>query len=481
MRIAKPGLVSFSSYLFLFLLIAAIGKDMSAADKPVIDGACSATVLNAPEIQVDDSTDVNAAKDYEAAVGSLLATEKFSALECFAHVARTSKSRMSGGMWKIHMLYFGLAQPQGHATEEDWQTHLDRLKRWMAARPDSVTPTIALADAYIAYADEARGGDTADTVTDSGWRLFGDRLAQAQQMVDKAALSPIKDPELLLAQIGIAWSQAWEPKQMAALVKSAAKFEPGYYYYYRIYSAYLQPKWYGDEGATAQFAAQMADQIGGDDGNIAYFQIAVSQICHCGDDEVELKSLSWPRIQKGFAAQEKRAGSSLYNLNQVTFMATVFDDLLFADQQFQRLGDHWSDEVWHTQSFYQQSKRSAAEIAPTLAANRATADEAAANLKTADGVRYQAEVEQAMATMVKECAETDSSDLNKFTLTLRIGTSGKLEKMTVSPATRLFNCVVKKMWEAEKADKPRMPQAPKPEFWVRLDVDPQSVVAAQGK
>ena len=467
--------LAFAALLLCVCSIPAIAQN-SAKPSP-----CGVTALNPAGVNADDATDANAPTDYQAAIAQLFEAEDFKALDCLAEAARTGKARMAGGMWKIHMLYFGLAQPQGHATDEDWQAHFARLKRWMAANPDSVTPLIAAADAYIAYADEARGDDTADTVTSSGWRLFGERLQMAQDMVDRAAKNPTKDPELLLAQIGIAWSQGWEKPQMASLVKSATKFEPGYYYYYRIYATYLLPKWDGEEGDTQKFMTQIANQLGGDEGDIAYFQIAVSQLCHCGGDQESLKTISWPRVQRGFAAQEKRSGPSLYNMNQVAFMAVMYQDYLFADKQFQRIGDQWVPEIWHDRDWFLSMKKSAAEIAPTLAANQSKASEAEANAKTTEGVRYHDAVQLAMNAIVMECAAADSSDLDPFTINLAIGTDGKLANMNTPRTTHMFSCVMKKMWEAEKAEKPRLPKAPKPAYWVKIDLDPQALVSAQGK
>jgi len=463
------------------LLLASIFSISAMAQTSAKPSACDAAALNAPGINVDDATDANAPMVYQAAIAQLLEAEDFKALDCIANEARTSKARMTGGMWKIHMFYIGLAQPQGHATEEDWQTHFARLKRWMAVSPYSVTPLIAEADAYIAYADEARGGDTADTVTASGWRLFGERLQMAQDMVDRAAKNPAKDPELLLAQIGIAWSQGWEKPHMALLVKSATKFEPSYYYYYRIYATYLLPKWDGEEGDTQKFMTQIANQLGGDEGDIAYFQIAVSQLCHCGGDQDSVKTISWPRVQRGFAAQEKRSGPSLYNMNQVAFMAVMSQDYLFADKQFQRIGDQWVAEIWHDHNWFVSMKKSAAEIAPTLAANQSKASESEANAKTPEGVRYHDAVQQAMNAIVMECAAADSSDLGPFTVNLAIGTDGKLANMNTPSTTKMFGCVMKKMWEAEKTEKPRLPKAPKPAYWVKIDLDPQALVSVQGK
>jgi len=180
----------------------------------------------------------------------------------------------------------------------------------------------------------------------------------------------VKDPELFVVRMQIAQDRGVDRPQMTELLKGAVAFEPGYPYYYSAYASYLLPKWYGKEGDTQNFAAQAADKIGGNAGDILYFQIAAAQIGESSDDAATLKSFSWLRIQKGFAAQEKRAGPSLSNINQVAFLATVFDDPVFADKQFHRLGDRWSAEVWHTPDYFAQTKSSVAEVVTVAAAKQ---------------------------------------------------------------------------------------------------------------
>src|SRR5262249_56790458 len=109
-----------------------------------------------------------------------LANEKFQLLDCLAEAALSKKEKFSGGMWKVHLLYDGLSRPRLHATEEDWKVQLERLEHWMQAEPGSVTAQVALAEAYTNYGWYARGENEADTVSESGWRLFGERLAQAR-------------------------------------------------------------------------------------------------------------------------------------------------------------------------------------------------------------------------------------------------------------------------------------------------------------
>ena len=469
----KPFPILFS--LLLALLIGGVCRKAHAqqAAKPQSCNLASIEALN-----VDDSTDVNAGKEYQSAVGDLLVKEDFATLDCLADSNRLTKARFAGGMWKLHLMYAGLAHPQQHATEEDWAAHFARLNRWVVASPKSAAPLLALAYSYDGYAWDARGGDTSDTVSDSGWKLFGERVEKAQSELNDAAKLPVRDPEWFLMQQEIALDQAWEPAQAAELEKKAARFEPAYYYYYRAHARYLLPKWHGEEGEMAQFAAASADQVGGDDGDIIYFQIAVDQICHCGDDEVALKSLSWPRIKKGFAAQQKRSGPSLYNMNQLAFMSVTFEDAATSDKIFTLLGDRWSEDVWHTQTYYEQCKKSAAQIAPVIAGRNATADEAAANAKTEDGARYQAAIQKQMDGILKSCVQAPGSDQNRFTVMFRIGQDGMLERMTLDPASPLVNCLLRPLYEQQQqAKKPPFPAPPKPSYWVKVEMDPKTVLA----
>jgi hypothetical protein len=454
---------------------AAQAQPAASPSKP--SAACKLdSVEGLDGLKADDSTDVTATKDYQDAVAKLLTDEDFASLDCLADSSRLTKARFAGGMWKLHALYMGLARPQGHATEEDWAAHLGRLNRWAAKSPNSTAARVALAQAYEQYAWDARGGETSDTVSDSGWRLFGERLQKAQDALNDAAALPVRDPDWFSVQEEIAIDQDWEPVQFARLLKKAVGFEPGYYYYYRMYATYLLPKWHGEEGQMAKFAESSADTVGGDDGDIVYFQIAVNQICHCGDDEVALKSLSWPRIRKGFAAQQKRSGESLYNMNQLAFMSTVFQDPATGDKIFKQLGDRWSEEVWHTQTYYEQNKKSDAEIAPVIASRNANEQEAAENAKTAEGAQYQAAIQKQMNEILKTCAQAPGSDSTKLTMMFRIGQDGMMERMNMDPSSPMVSCLIRPLYEQQQVSKKApFPKPPKASYWVKVVLDPAAV------
>jgi hypothetical protein len=123
----------------------------------------------------------------------MLKEEEFKKLDCLADHARSDKERFPGGMWKLKELYIGVDEPVPypmHATQQDWKALFDKLDRWVAARPQSITARVALASAYLGYASDARGEGTVDTVTENGWKLFGERIVKARQILQSASPFP---------------------------------------------------------------------------------------------------------------------------------------------------------------------------------------------------------------------------------------------------------------------------------------------------
>jgi hypothetical protein len=129
----------------------------------------------------------------------------------------------------------------------------------------------------------------------------------------------------------VALGQGWDRTKVEELVKRAIASEPGYYYYYRAHAYSLMPQWNGEDGDAAKFAEQSADRVGGDAGDILYFQIGAKIVCACNEPEF---GRLWPRLQKGYALLEKQYGVSLANLNRLALMATKSKDSVVADSAF---------------------------------------------------------------------------------------------------------------------------------------------------
>jgi len=332
---------------------------------------------------------VHALEKYRSAVASMLQDHRFDELDCLADLLRSSKARFAGGMWKLHIFYWGLEAPFQHATENDWKSHLQTLQLWVSANPASVTARIAQAEAHLNYAWAARGDGFGDTVSDNGWRLFRERTAETRKILEKAATLKTRCPEWYVAMESVALAQGWNSAEAHAPVEQTLSSEPQYYYVYRLYADYLQPKWYGDEGESENFVSTIANRVGGEKGDELYFQVGSYLVCDCPNQH-QLDHLSWPRLQKGFAGLEKEHGASLTNLNLLALMAVKMKDPVVADRAFRRIGDQWSQATWKNQSHFDSSKTWAAQVAPGMAAENSIENEAEANLQSPDGPGYQA-------------------------------------------------------------------------------------------
>jgi hypothetical protein len=194
---------------------------------------CALTDREAAGLNGDTSTDIRAVSDYKKTISRLLQAGKFEQLDCLADSTRSNKEVFPGGTWKLHTIYVGLEEPPLHATQKDWKDHIGLLKKWVAARPQSITARVAFAEACVNYAWDARGRGYADSVSQNGWKLFEQRSAEGRKSLQQASFLRDKCPEWYVAMQDVALAQGWDPGAKQALLEQAVKFEPNYFYYYR--------------------------------------------------------------------------------------------------------------------------------------------------------------------------------------------------------------------------------------------------------
>src|SRR5579862_5154856 len=297
--------------------------------------------------------------EYKNEIMMDLVRKDYDALEKAAQEDRSPSARLSGGTWRVWSFYDGVDIPPGgdDASDDDWNARIDALKAWATARPQSSAAQLALAGIYDDFGRKARGGGYADSVSDDGWKLYNERLALAQSALENAAKLKEKSPYWYSLMYEIALAQGWDKSQAKQLLDAAISFEPSYYHVYRQQANYLLPKWYGQPGDAQAFADQVSNQIGGEQGDFVYFEIASTVVCGCDpDDAAQLQSFSWPRIKSGYAALEHLYGYSSLKANRFAFMALTANDKQSAQATFQVIGDNWNADVWHTQADFLKAK-----------------------------------------------------------------------------------------------------------------------------
>jgi hypothetical protein len=466
-RITSAGLV--------LLMMLSHATNVAAADekgKPVTS-PCTFS-----DAEFDPATDVHALDEYRNAIAQLLKQEQFAELDCLADAARTGKTRFSGGAWKLRNLYIGLDSPKpGHPTQEDWSQHLDLLERWSSRNPQSITAHIALAESYTRYAWDARGEGYSDSVSDSGWKLFGERMAKAKAILDDASSLSRKCPDWYVGMQLVAQGQSWDLPRATALLEQAVAFEPDYQYYYRIYADYLQPKWSGEEGDPARFAEEAANRMGGDSGDLLYFLISEGILCGC--QEPEFGHFSWPRLQKGFAALEKKYGTSLISVNAFALMASKSNDWEDADPAFKRIGDNWNKDLWVTEAFFKSERDIAAQMAPMQEKARAYRTEAEANMKTREGQTYEAGLRPKLMAFEQPCLTESTGDLSKFDFLIQVGKDGSVgEAHTEKQPSPFALCLMKGLYASYLKKETPFPVPPKADYRMILEIDPTTLKAS---
>ena len=291
-------------------------------------------------------------------VHSLLDEANYKELESLARSNRLERGRFVAGDWRNNSFFNGVVwvAPGGAPKDSDYLQQIEKLKKWQAARPDSAAAKIAIAKLYVYYADFARGSGYADSVSDKQWRQYNVRTALAKQALLEAAALKDRDPHWYLVMQDIAHNEGWEKADARELLDQALAFEPDYFHFYRLYSTYLLPQWYGEPGEISAFAKQVAAQHPEPAGSILYFQIVSTLSCYCDRDMKELKATAdWQQLQLGFANLQAAYGLSDLNANRFAAMATVFGDKPVAREAFTHVGQR-NTAVWITEDSFEWAK-----------------------------------------------------------------------------------------------------------------------------
>jgi hypothetical protein len=290
---------------------------------------------------------------WESSLQADLVAEKFEGLDSTADHLRSEKTRLPGGYWQLRVFYSALDLPD--KTEQDSSEHIAHLEHWMSQRPTSITARVALATALTRWAWVARGHGLANTVTPDGWRLFDERIKEAQVILAGSAKMPTMCPQWYSAMLGVGTAQGWDAARMHQILEEGIKFEPGYYYLYLQYANYLLPKWHGHPGDASSFASTSADAVGGDGGDILYFQIA-TELIKRGDGDFPIHEMDWQRIQRGYQALKSEYGAARRTENELAFMAWKYQDAAVARRQFALIEGNWASTVWGDRNYFDRAR-----------------------------------------------------------------------------------------------------------------------------
>lgn len=277
----------------------------------------------------------------------------FAGLEALAKKIREGKERLVDGDWKI-VDFYTCQDCRKDEPESMWQLHDQIHKDWEKKFPDSVTARVARAQFLITYAWHARSDKTADRVTEEGWKLFNERLAEARTILDQAKDLKPSCPMLWLNYQTIALGQGWERKDYDALFKEAKAFEPEFHPYDSARAKYLLPRWQGKPGEWEALAEKDIEKQGAT-GSATYARVVEDQARYY-DNIFDETNVSWRKVRKGFDDLLTTYPDSKKLLNTYCRLACFAGDAKQAKKLFERIGDDKSTVSWRKGEFDRAKK-----------------------------------------------------------------------------------------------------------------------------
>ena len=279
-------------------------------------------------------------------VQKLLTEKKFDELTDELDRLRKTHAIIPNGNPAIYAIDCQLASPRAGS---DWDTLHATLAEWRAAKPKSIAPLIIEAEALKCEGWEARGSGFSNTVTQTGWQKFGEKLEQALKVIEEAEQLDEKDTELYRTQIGIFMGIGRPMEEIEAARKKAAEIDPDCYAVYEQEAVARLPRWGGGApGEIAKWAGELCDNLKRH-GDEVYARIAMQLTRYAKNDVFAESHLDWDRIKRGLDKLMERFDDSSDFANDAAFMAILQLDHAEAQKVLPILGLnrrsslYWSD------------------------------------------------------------------------------------------------------------------------------------------
>jgi hypothetical protein len=270
----------------------------------------------------------------------LLIKEDFAGLDNLAAEIRQKGYDIRQSYPELRAFYWAFSM-NSKEPEDKWLNQQGRFQRWVQAQPDSLPAKIALANWYIGYGWKARGTAYANKVSDEGWKLMGERLRQASQLLKSMPEARVNDPEYYRLWIVL---ETQPDEQNAGSGKTA--FQKGttlakeYYPLYSERAYYLLPKWFGGPGDWERVLTNAANSFGGDKGDILYARVARAEAVHYDASFFKQCKVDYARIKRGYLAGAVFHGGSdrTADLSNLCYLASIQGDKETAGKVFLDLG-----------------------------------------------------------------------------------------------------------------------------------------------
>jgi hypothetical protein len=218
----------------------------------------------------------------------------------------------------------------------------------------------------IHWAWDARGGGWANTVTQDGWRLFGQRLNDAATALEKAWELDPSNAEAATNMITVELGQGQGRPRMEKWFKRAINADPDNLTAYNHKLYYLEPKWHGSQEDMLAFGRECL-QDGNWKARVPFILVdaheALSKYNRADPNAYFMQPGVWGDLKSVYDPYLKTYPNSLGDRSRFTLYACRCGQWDEANRQFAQLGDNFDLRVFQNKTNYDQLRKEAASKA----------------------------------------------------------------------------------------------------------------------
>ena len=325
-------------------------KDSASPDSSAATttGASSSHwTVDTSNLKLINDTETKERQDFQASIILSVDADEFQKLESMAADFRTNKVRFRDGSWKLRWFYITFSDYYNF-TEAQYVMLIQHLERWAKAEPRSVTPRLALAEAYHGYAWLARSSETADKVSQEQWQLMAERHRKGLYWLDQAGQLG-NDPALYAITLQLYLGENVPRETYEKVFNAGVKNAPDFDALYEFKAYYLFPRWYGEPGEWEQFTRKMTSRtdIPGHEEIFARVALYLWSLGYFRQ-EFSGNDASWEELKASFRTLEKNYPDSLEIKSSFCMMSARLYDYKEAREQMKLLDGNVDLSVWNT-------------------------------------------------------------------------------------------------------------------------------------
>ncbi len=208
-------------------------------------------------------------------------------------------------------------------------------------RPDSRVSLVLKGAVYISYAWDARGSGWASSVTEEGWRLMRERLAESEAALTRAWEKDPSDAQAATLMIGVELGQGKGRPAMETWFRRAMEADPDNLEACKKKIYYLEPKWHGSADDMIEFGRQLL--AGGNWEARLPFQLMDAHLTLAGYEKDKpayyQREEVWKDVQAVYETYLARHPDSAQDRTWYAKLASYCGRHREANRQFEILGD----------------------------------------------------------------------------------------------------------------------------------------------